>query len=92
MRSDRVMKQRAEACKRYRYSKKGKANYYSLEAMRKRRARWALNNAVRDGRIEREPCKCGNPETEGHHHDYDKPFDVEWMCNKCHNEQHRSEK
>ena len=50
-------------------------------------ARMALNNAVRDGRVERRPCEiCGDLESEGHHHDYTKPFDVRWLCFKHHRE------
>jgi hypothetical protein len=40
--------------------------------------------------IRKLPCaKCGNPESEGHHEDYRKPFDVIWLCHKHHREAHR---
>lgn len=53
------------------------------------RARTAVGNAVRDGRLVKEPCAlCGSTErVEGHHHDYAKPLDVTWECFKCHREQ-----
>jgi hypothetical protein len=55
----------------------------------KYRARTAVGNAVRDGRIQRLPCKkCGNLKSQAHHHDYSKPLDVEWLCFKCHRLEH----
>lgn len=45
----------------------------------------AVNNALRDGRLTREPCKlCGATKAQAHHNDYSKPLDVEWLCFKCH--------
>lgn len=52
----------------------------------KYRARTALNNAVRDGRIVKpDACACGSTEAiQGHHADYSKPLEVTWQCRKCH--------
>lgn len=55
----------------------------------KRAARGILNNALRDGRLVRQPCEvCGDENSEGHHEDYSKPLDVIWYCSKHHAERH----
>lgn len=58
--------------------------------------RWCstvVNNALRDGRIEKkdhcECCKKTNVRIHGHHDDYDKPLDVRWLCVICHSEWHK---
>lgn len=55
----------------------------------KYKARSAVTNAIRDGRLTPEPCKtCGTTKrVQAHHHDYSKPLDVTWECFKCHREQ-----
>lgn len=56
----------------------------------KQRARHALTNAIRDGKIQRGPCYAAGPDCagkiEGHHHDYAKPYAVTWVCRKHHRE------
>lgn len=55
----------------------------------KDKARNAVSNAVRDGRLIRGPCvKCGATKSQAHHHDYSKPLDVMWLCFKCHRLEH----
>lgn len=55
----------------------------------KYKARNWVNNALRDGRIKREPCKlCGNPNAQAHHHNYDDPTNFDWLCFRCHREVH----
>ncbi len=54
----------------------------------RRKARQAVGNAVRDGRLDK-PDKCSRcgtkaPRIEGHHEDYSKPLDVTWLCTLCH--------
>ena len=49
------------------------------------RARTAVNNAVRDGRLLKMDCAfCGVSKTVAHHHDYSRPLDVTWLCSPCH--------
>lgn len=54
------------------------------------RAQNAVNNAIRDGKLERGPCSiCGTSKhVHGHHKDYSRPLDVTWLCAKCHQRIH----
>ena len=50
-----------------------------------------VNNAVRDGRLTRQPCEvCGKAAAEAHHDDYSKPLEVRWLCKEHHEEQHHN--
>jgi hypothetical protein len=52
-------------------------------------ARRTVNNAIRDGRITRQNCHCGQF-GEAHHPDYTKPLEVIWLCRKHHEDLHRN--
>lgn len=56
----------------------------------KARAQTLLRQAVRCGKVQREPCSvCGSTErVHGHHEDYSKPLEVEWLCGKHHRMRH----
>ena len=60
----------------------------------KRKARTAAGNALRDGRIQKEPCYfCGSHESlEMHHPDYSQPLRVYWLCRVCHRKLDNMEK
>lgn len=63
------------------------------EAKAKANASNKINNAIRAGKMTRDPCEvCGNPKSEGHHDDYSKPLEVRWLCKKHHTEHHLNEK
>lgn len=53
----------------------------------KTRASWLLHYYVKKGKIKK-PDKCEICGTKclinGHHKDYSKPLDVNWVCHRCH--------
>jgi hypothetical protein len=60
----------------------------------KEKARIALRAAVRQGEITKpERCEdCGRAtRLQGHHPDYSRPLEVEWLCARCHGKRHRTE-
>ena len=66
-----------------------KANQRYLEAYPERnKARIAVNNAVRDGRLMRQPCFICGEKAEAHHPDYSRPLDVVWLCDSHHKQTH----
>lgn len=53
-------------------------------------ARIAVSNALRDGKLTRQPCEvCGLGKAHGHHDDYARPLEVRWLCSVHHAEYHR---
>lgn len=64
----------------------------------KQQARYMLQAAIAEG-IVIKPAACerclGNTPSyalHGHHSDYAKPYDVEWLCIKCHSAEHAGRK
>ena len=52
-----------------------------------------VSKAIKDGLMEKKPCSvCGNPKSEAHHEDYERPYDVIWFCKRHHEEHHHPEK
>jgi len=64
---------------------------YIKREPKKRKAHNAVNNALRDGKMTKKPCEvCGSSyKPHAHHDDYDKVYDVRWLCNEHHREWHR---
>lgn len=55
----------------------------------KRRARVAVQKALKTGRLVRVACiVCGAPESDAHHEDYSKRLDVTWLCRAHHMARH----
>ena len=58
----------------------------SEEQKAKIRARSAVSNAIRDGKLTRLPCEvCSSTDRiEAHHEDHSKPLEIKWLCKKHH--------
>lgn len=90
---------RVKARQEYMQTEAGKQSHalaverYNEQNPERKTAVWAVNNAVRDGRLKKEPCfYCGSTRRiHGHHEDYSKPLDVKWVCAKHHKMIHRGE-
>jgi hypothetical protein len=55
-------------------------------------AHLSVQNALNLGVIERAPCSvCGADKAEAHHPDYERPYDVIWLCRTHHKALHASE-
>lgn len=87
---------RVKARKEYAKTKEGAAARARAAARwvernpQKRRAQIMVGNAIRDGKLFREPCEnCGAEPTHAHHDDYAKPLNVRWLCPPCHSQWHR---
>ena len=49
--------------------------------------------AIEHGQIQRQPCTiCGDINSQAHHNDYSKPFEITWLCMKHHKEIHKNVK
>lgn len=55
-----------------------------------------FNNKIQSGAIEKRfrcsKCSTFSTHIEAHHCDYDYPFDVMWLCKKCHVDWHKNNK
>ncbi|RPI52563.1 MAG: hypothetical protein EHM49_00460 [Deltaproteobacteria bacterium] len=89
---------RVEARKKYAQTPEGKEicnnakRKWTKKNPLKKLASQMVDNAIRDGRLQRQPCeRCGSTvRVHGHHDDYYKPLEVRWLCPKCHRELHKS--
>lgn len=70
-------------------------SYDGCERVKRRKARESLREAVKCKRIHRpDVCEeCGLPGiVEGHHENYNQPYNVEWLCDGCHTLRHCGER
>jgi hypothetical protein len=64
---------------------------FSEEEKKRANARSIVNVAIRRGSIVRQPCEvCGEIRSEAHHDDYDRPYEIKWLCKKHHIIYHKS--
>lgn len=84
----------------YESHKSEKREYYRKngDGVKNHRARQAVNNAIRDGKLERAATKtcadCGKDAEQYHHESYEKSkyLDVVALCRSCHSNRHRKYK
>ena len=78
----------------YKKNKEKKRQQVAKYRKKNKKKIWAqnkVNKAVKSGRLIRpDICPICNEEREviAHHHDYNKPLDVVWMCRSCHGKEH----
>lgn len=85
---------------RYDYSKTEKGRESRKKTLNKAKelyptkafARYTTSNAIRDGKLIRQPCIICGGKAEAHHPDYSKPLEVIWLCNFHHRMEHKKEK
>lgn len=92
-----MLPHRVERRRRYSTSYRGRAierkckQRWIRRNPEKRKAHHALNNAIRDGKIMRQPCEvCGDVNSHGHHFDYQRPLEVRWLCAEHHHAEHKA--
>jgi len=74
------------------YRNRERVQSHKRDNCEKRKARQVMNSAIRSGKLRRaDACnRCGMiKKLTGHHYDYTKPLDVEWLCYSCHGKEHR---
>lgn len=54
----------------------------------RRAANVKVGNAVRDGRLRKQPCWVCGAKAVAHHPDYSRPLDVVWLCQPHHKQTH----
>ena len=54
----------------------------------RRAAHVILGNAVKYGKVQKQPCWVCGTNAEAHHPDYSRPLDVVWLCSSHHRETH----
>ena len=78
---------------RERGARQGKAysSGYRSKFPQKYKAQTMVGNAIRDGRLFKEPCSiCGSTDRgNAHHDDYLRPLNVRWLCSAHHHQWHR---
>jgi hypothetical protein len=54
----------------------------------RRAAQYKVSNAIRDGKLKRQPCWVCGQKAEAHHPDYSRPLEVVWLCRPHHMQAH----
>ena len=76
----------------YAQSHAAAAKRWSEKYPERRKASHTLNNALRDGKVVRQPCLICGEYAHAHHPNYDQPLLVVWLCPKHHAEAHAQDR
>jgi len=76
--------------KYYKYSDKEKQRktIWRLQFPQRKKAQTKVYQALKSGKLIKQPCFMCGENAEAHHPDYSRPLDVVWLCNVCHDELH----
>ena len=67
-----------------------KTHFLSIEQKFKSNARRKTNMRIKRGLLLPYPCEiCGAIKVEAHHDDYNKPYEIRWLCFTHHREHHK---
>jgi hypothetical protein len=64
------------------------AKRWAAKYPERRKASHDVGNAIRHGKLKKQPCWVCGEKAEAHHPDYSRPLDVVWLCNPHHREVH----
>jgi hypothetical protein len=64
------------------------AKKYIKQNPEKRKAHHMVSNAIRSGKLLKQPCKICGEKAHAHHEDYSKPLEVQWLCPTHHMRHH----
>ena len=64
------------------------AAQYAEQYPHRKKANTAVGNALRSGKIKKQPCWVCGEKAVAHHPDYDRPLDVVWLCQHHHKQTH----
>ena len=69
-------------------AKKKTVKEYNAKYPERRVANIALGNAVRGGKVKKQPCWVCGEKAVAHHPDYSRPLEVVWLCQPHHKQAH----
>lgn len=61
---------------------------YTINFPERKKANTAVRNAIRDGKLQTQPCWVCGLKAVAHHPDYNRPLDVVWLCQPHHKQAH----
>ena len=71
--------------KKYRAKQRRINKAWRVAHPRKYKVHGIVSYAIATGRLVKQPCAvCGKNKSEAHHENYNKPYEVTWLCRKCH--------